>query len=71
MNTYKAGDQVNADDVKAGFSFVGADGITYTVTERTRVTWDDAPISMTYLTLTDGQRDYTVELEELVKQATA
>lgn len=71
MSTYTAGQSVSKDAFQVGFRFMGSNGVEYTVTDISRVTWDDAPISMVYVTVTDGKNDYTVEEEELIKHRVA
>lgn len=67
MNTYKENDVIALNDIKAGLKFVGGNGITYTVTDRTIVSFDDAEIQVTYLDITDGVNNYVVDLNEIVK----
>lgn len=69
MNTYNINDTIVINDVKAGIKFVGGDGVTYTIIDRSTVAWDDAEIQVTYLTVTDGVNEYVVELNDIVKVA--
>ena len=66
---FKTADQININDVQAGVQFIGGDGVLYTITERKTVQWDDAPLQVTYLTVTDGENNYVVELNDIVKVA--
>jgi hypothetical protein len=66
MTTYNPGEKVNSDIIQPGFEFVGGNGITYTVTERERIRFDDMANPATYLTVTDGTNEYTLGLWELV-----
>jgi hypothetical protein len=67
MNIYKANDAIAINDVQPGIKFEGSNGIIYTITERQTVTWDDAPITVTYLTVTDGINSHVIDINELIK----
>ena len=71
MNTYKANDVVNISDVKAGFQFLGGDGVVYTVTETDRAILTDAQGEVTYVTVTDGTKTYELFLNQLVTEVAA
>lgn len=71
-NAVKAGDRVSADAVQTGFTFIGGDGLTYTVTERTNIVEDDTQARWIAITFIgpDGT-EYVRDLADMIKQPRA